>query len=307
MESSEDPTPQIKTKAATQVEWSTFLESHPPDKFREILNGTAFGGSGPIFTLLIPDLHLHCSSDVCNGVRVFECDVGRKNFPGTCSASLFLKYVCKNCGKTRKEYALLIKSNVISTNIPNSTGKSIAFKLSAMKFGEFPPLGPVSSRKLEKLIGDDHELFKLGLRAEGSGMGIGAFAYYRRVVENQRTKLFNKLILAAERLKCELELIQKLKDDRDNWRFSNSLASLKSALPDSLRIQGHNPIALLHNALSHKIHNESDEQCLELAMDIRQVLTFVAEQLDSILKDQSELEKAVGRLSRKPVSGMFSK
>lgn len=135
-------------------------------------------------------------------------------------------------------------------------------------------------------------------RAEGQGMGIGAFAYYRRVVENRRTDLFDKLIEAAQRLNADSTAIAGLNSDRDNWQFSHSIEGLKSALPDSLKVQGHNPLALLHNALSHNLHNETDEACLQAAEDIRVVLTFFAEQLVNVLMERTELEKAVGRLTR---------
>jgi hypothetical protein len=64
-------------------------------------------------------------------------------------------------------------------------------------------------------------------------------------------------------------------------------------------VKGHSPLTLLHRAISHDLHRESDEICLEAAKDIRVVLTHLAEQLDEVLKDQTEIEKTVGRLSRK--------
>jgi hypothetical protein len=142
-------------------------------------------------------------------------------------------------------------------------------------------------------------LFELGRRAEGQGMGIGAFAYYRRVVENQRLALFDKLISAAERLNLDAGTISALKSDRENWQFSESLDKLRVVLPEQLKVQGHSPLLLLHNALSHNLHSESDETCLEVAKDIRLVLTHFVEQLDNVLKDRVELEKTVGRLSEK--------
>ena len=36
-------------------------------------------------------------------------------------------------------------------------------------------------------------------------------------------------------------------------------------MPESLLINGHSPILLLHSALSEGLHAQTDEQCLELA------------------------------------------
>jgi len=43
------------------------------------------------------------------------------------------------------------------------------------------------------LIGPDREIFLRGRRAENQGLGIGAFAYYRRVVENQKGRIITQI------------------------------------------------------------------------------------------------------------------
>jgi hypothetical protein len=268
--------------------------------------------SGPNFVIAAPDITLHCNSTTCGGDRIFRCEEGSSqqlyyNNWNTC----FLTYVCRNCGGSKKIYALLCCWNL--KRKPKQAARHVgAIRVEnlapvvkeenwqeAIKLGEWPPLGPIVPRKLLKLIESDRSLFDMGRRAEGQGMGIGAFAYYRRVVENQRAALFDKLISAAERLKVDAQIVEALRRDRDNWQFSQSLDSLKAVLPEQLKLQGQSPLTLLHNALSHNLHSESDETCLQAATDIRLVLTYLAEQLDSVLKDQTELEKAVGRLSRK--------
>lgn len=61
-------------------------------------------------------------------------------------------------------------------------------------------------------------------------------------------------------------------------------------------------MTLLHTALSEGLHAESDEQCLELATDIRVVLAEVAERMAQALKDEAELSHAVKRLAAKRTS-----
>ena len=74
---------------------------------------------------------------------------------------------------------------------------------------------------------------------------------------------------------------------------------IRDGIPDILRVDGHNPLKLLHQALSHNLHNESDETCLELATHLRVVLTHIAERVDYVLEDQAELKSAVARLTNK--------
>lgn len=305
------------TDVPPTVGWAEFLAGHPPLKPRSVLGAARhMTPPGPNFVLNTPDLHLYCHSEKCSGDREFRCDSCTPMQPSLNYWNrIFLTYRCRNCETTTKEYALRILWNFTHKLDPNgqsgpqryvANAKLEGFAKEAnektpaevVKIGEWPPLGPSVPKNLRKLLGKpEYKLFLTGRRAEGQGMGIAAFAYYRRVVENQRTLLFDKIIAAAERLKVEPQTIRDLKEDRDKWQFTQSVKELKAILPDSLRVCGHSPLALLHHALSHNLHNESDEICLEAASDIRMVLTKFAEQLDFVLKEQTALEKAVERLS----------
>ena len=61
--------------------------------------------------------------------------------------------------------------------------------------GEYdPPFGPPTPARVITLIGPDKEYYLKGRRAENQGMGIGAFSYYRRVVENQKNRIIDEVI-----------------------------------------------------------------------------------------------------------------
>jgi hypothetical protein len=53
---------------------------------------------------------------------------------------------------------------------------------------------------LINLIGPDREIFRQGRRAENRGLGIGAFAYYRRVVENQKNRIIAEIAKVSKLL-----------------------------------------------------------------------------------------------------------
>ena len=61
-------------------------------------------------------------------------------------------------------------------------------------------------------------------------------------------------------------------------------------------INGHNPLNLLHSALSKGVHNYDDDKCLELATSIRTILFDFVERLALALKDDAKLNAAVKRL-----------
>ena len=83
---------------------------------------------------------------------------------------------------------------------------------------------------------------------------------------------------------------------KSETQFSKALASVKDAMPQSLLINGHNPLTLLHSALSDGLHDKSDEHCLEIASGVRIVLAELSERLSQALKDEAELKKALSRI-----------
>ncbi len=167
----------------------------------------------------------------------------------------------------------------------------------AVKYGEIPAFGPRVPPRVLELIHPNEAFFEQGLRAESQGLGIGAFAYYRRVVENQKDRLFEAIISAAQQTGVAPERIRKLEEAKASFQFTKSVKDFKQLIPDSLLIKGHNPLTLLHIALSGGLHNDSDEECLELARDIRAILTVLAEKHAQAIKSDDEILRAVKHLA----------
>lgn len=100
----------------------------------------------------------------------------------------------------------------------------------------------------------------------------------------------------AAKLGADAETIKLFDKARNETQFSKAVDDIKAAIPQALSIQGHNPLTLLHKALSEGIHAQSDEECLEVATSIRVVLTELAERISQALKDEAQLKNAVSRL-----------
>jgi len=173
------------------------------------------------------------------------------------------------------------------------------------KMGEEPPFGPPTPARVITLIGPDRDLFLRGRRAENQGFGIGAFAYYRRVVEKQKGRIIQEIARVAGKLGASPEVLAEFEKAAAETQFSKAIDQVKSAIPQVLLIDGqHNPLTLLHAALSEGLHDHTDEECLEIAQDIRLVLTELAERASTALKEEAELKKSVARLlQRKGLSG----
>lgn len=271
-----------------------FLEQVPPNQPKEVTCSITLElpnlnlPTTPISRtnyLTFPDIQLHCNSIYCSGMRFFRCIDGKISVQLGGKFDEFLNYVCRNCREVTKKFALNIYIKSLEPAI-----------LSIMKLGEIPVFGPNTPSRVISLIGPDRETFIKGRRAENHGLGIGAFAYYRRVVENQKGRLIREMGQAAQNLGAEEEDLKKFEKAAKETQFSRAIEDVKDAIPQSLLIRGCNPLSLLHSALSEGLHDKSDEECLELAKSIRIVLTEMAERISQALKDEVELKQAISSL-----------
>jgi hypothetical protein len=163
--------------------------------------------------------------------------------------------------------------------------------------GEFPQFGVPTPPRLLRIIEDDRDEFLKGRRCEFQGLGIGAFTYYRRVVENQKGRLIDAIADVAKKSGANESVIARFEKAKKETRFEKVVDDLSDVIPSSLLLAGgHNPLKLLHGPLSKGIHNKSDQDCLEYATSIRVVLAELAERIGFALQDGRELETAVSRL-----------
>jgi hypothetical protein len=129
-------------------------------------------------------------------------------------------------------------------------------------------------------------------------LGIGAFSYYRRVVEHQKGRIFDEVIKVSKKIGASGEILDLLAQAKSETQFSKSVSLVRDAIPQALLIGGHNPLTLLHNALSSGLHEDTDEGCLAVAQAVRVVLVDLSERLGQALKNEAELNAAVSRLMR---------
>ncbi len=275
-----EPEPQLITL-------KEFLEDTPPGH-KEIFvkDGLVqrLNSSPPIYDIRAIDLDLYCTTPIkCEGIRSFQKVMSGENITeGQSHRSVHIRFQCRNCLKTIKLYSLLVR-------LWEGT-----FRI--WKLAEVPDFGPPTPAKVIKIIGPEKDYYLKGRRCENQGLGIGAFGYYRRVVENQKNRIIDEIIRAAKKIEAPKEMLQRLEDAKTETQFTKAIDNVKPGVPEALLISGRNPLTLLHSALSQGLHAETDEECLELATSIRVVLEDLTEHTTSVLKDSAELSRALSRL-----------
>lgn len=273
------------------IKFSEFLESTPPSVKKTIID-LGYSESVYLYTSA-PNIKLFCSN--CDGIRIFELINGADSIKVKHSENMFYFYACRNCRLGFKIYAL---SLFITSEIPELSSNRTNLAGTCFKYGEDPLFGPSTPSRLIKLIGPDKDLFLKGRRCELMGIGIGAFAYYRRVVENQKNRILDQIIQISRKLNVNDSIIQNLEKAKAETQFKRSMDNVRSAIPESLLLNGKNPFVLLHSALSVGLHAESDEVCLDIAQQIRIVLVELAERMSVALKDDEDLKDAIIKLEK---------
>jgi len=262
-----------------------FLENVPPGRAAliddlAVQKGSYIGDND----LVQPEITLHCENDACKGFRLFE-STARHQVVSEHVTNLFVIYRCKNCGETTKTYAL-----GCYLNKDRSTGI-------LSKFGELPAFGPPTPTKVITLLGKEKDYYFKGRRSENQGLGIAAFAYYRRVVENQKDRIFDGIIQTVQKVDSgNTALLAELEAAKRETQFTKAVDTIKHGIPQALLIDGHNPLTLLHSALSEGLHAGTDEECLEYATSIRVVLFELVDRMSSAVKNSQELKSALFRI-----------
>lgn len=270
----------------------TFLESCAPSIRYRIENLSVKIQSRLLevhMELSTPAIELFCKNNACMRIGFFDCINEKPTIKN--HADVFLNYKCRNCEKYIKTFSLNVHS------LTRSSAKS-PYSGSLMKYGEFPKYGLPEPTALTNLITDpiDTELFNEGFDCENQSKGIGAYSYYRRMVDNQKDKLIDRLIEVIGKIDPDNAIIAELEEAKKEQHFSKGIEKIKHNLPKELLIDGHNPLKALYRALSVGIHDLSDVECLDYAHDVRIVLTSLLDKINVLLEDDDNVKESLHRL-----------
>lgn len=277
-----------------------FLEEYPlyrrfrmtvpyPLEYQPILNSSGYAEGA----LEHPSIHMHCS--VCASEQTFTMEndyynafaqgmqysapMGTQKPYPTTSPVAFIIYRCTSCERSLRYFTVKFDSK----------------NEYVMKVGQEPPWEITMDRSLERTLGTRAHYFKKGLISESQGYGIGAFGYYRRIVEEIIDELLEGIadLVSGDERTQYLEALEKAKK---TTVMQDKIDLVKDLLPPILRPDGMNPLSALHNTLSEGLHKESDERCLELAVEARETLVFLVNQIEVTKESSTRFTESMRRL-----------
>lgn len=240
------------------------------------------------------DIHVHCDHDKCGGVRR-HTHKDSKDFQRGRDTYSFAAYQCTNCTTAMKVFGLKAEK---SKN---------GFTGTCTKIYQEPPFGQPIPKRLFHVIGEaNREHFLQARRSIARGLGIGAYAYYRRIVENTKFDLVGSVLEVAQATNAlPAAQIELLKKARSETQFSKAIDMLRevSAIPAVLLIEGHNPLLLLHDLLSEGIHQLDERECLERAQQAEVILCEIADRLQIALTERKTVKAAISSIMHRKTAG----
>jgi hypothetical protein len=191
---------------------------------------------------------------------------------------------CKNCEQVTVTYFLKI-------SIDEKGGTII-------KVGQFPPLERAPSAILAAVMDKtDKLLYRNALTCRNSNQGIGAVAYLRRIIENNINKLLDLEAEELRKIDPDSPELPKLIDMKAEIRFSVKVDYAADLLPKNVRIDGQNPIPVLHKLTSQGLHGKSDDDCTEIFDQCKLVFEYVIKRLKEAKDEDDSIKSAMKALS----------
>ncbi len=198
--------------------------------------------------------------------------------------------VCQSC-KTKIDF--LIKSTSDKRFEERGTGINIYIQ----KVGQFPPYEIEPEAVIQKyLTEEDIGNYKKALTTLSVSFGIGSYAYFRRIIENEIKRIIKDIseleFEGADNVRSAYKVFES------DHQMSKLIDVINKYLPTSLKELGDNPIKLLYEQLSGGIHQFSEEDCVEKAKHIDILLKFVIKKVNEEKYQISGVKEAMSKLKK---------
>lgn len=264
----------------TDVDIKLFLQSAPLYAWREFKKSTAHRTS-----LRIDEIDSFC--EVCNQRRPFHDLQARGGGAGLTTPALgtgtsYFSFTCVSCKKEKRIY-------LVEQVVEDGTIK-------LQKYGQLPRGKVLRDKTLQKFLKNDLDNYEKALICLSRDYGIAAFAYFRRVVENNISNLLDLVqedALASGSPDDTMDAISELRADSP---MSNKIRVANLALPIYLRPDGLNPLGRIYQVLSEGIHNSSEEECLAKAKTTSECLAFLVSELATRKEHRVRFKSVVAKL-----------
>ena len=191
-------------------------------------------------------------------------------------------FTCVSCKKSSRVY-------MVEQIVDDET-------ITIQKYGQLPRGGIPRDKTLQKFLKDDRDNYEKAVLCLSHEYGVAAFAYFRRIVENNINHLLDLLQEDLQSSGGDQKNLLAIQSLRDGSPMSEKIKIANLALPGHLQPDGLNPLGKLYQVLSEGVHNLSEEDCLRKAKATSECLTFLVSELASRKEHRARFKNSLGQL-----------
>jgi len=194
----------------------------------------------------------------------------------------FVAFTCVSCRNFSKSF--LVKFEKLENDL-----------LKVTKIGENPQKELPRSKVLSKFFKDDKKEYNKAVVCLANGYGVAAFAYMRRIVENNINSLLD---LIQEDMDKDSSLALSLAELKKTSPMSDKIRIANNALPDYLKPDGFNPLGQIYGLLSDGVHSLTDNECLEKAENLQACIEYLISELAAHKQNKEDFKKRLASLRK---------
>lgn len=270
----------------TNADIKSFLESAPLYSSRRYNLPLT-----PRKNLRIEEIDSLC--EICDQIRPFHNTAPRETHAEKAAAAMLIaqqlttgrhsfSFTCVSC---RKSNRLFMVEHIVDDGT-----------ITIQKYGQLPRGGIPRDKTLQRFLKDDRDNYEKALICLSYEYGIAAFAYFRRIVENNIYRLLDLLLEDLHSSGGDEENLNAIQSLREASPMSEKIKIANLALPGHLKPDGLNPLGRLYQVLSEGVHNFPEEECLKKAKAASECLTFLVSELASRREHRARFKRMIGDL-----------
>lgn len=266
-------------------------DSEPPE-LREFLESSPLYGKGISVSAPGRDFYPTAMQRNCKDCKaVTSWTRAEKGFAQFGGGDL-LEFACAICRNAR--FVVWILADTAQRDFPPGYPIPTRRTYHLRKIGQWEPWSIAPNRALEDALGEENAgLYRHALMNLSTSYGIGALAYFRRVIENEVDRVLEVLAETAklEGDEASAEAIQRA---RSKTQAEEKLRLAADAAPPSLKRLGTgNPLSTLYGEFSAGIHGKSDAECCDIAKRLRAAFEYIFQTLRARLEEEAKLRRAL--------------
>jgi phosphate uptake regulator len=142
------------------------------------------------------------------------------------------------------------------------------------------------------LTDESREFYRKALKSLEFEYGIGALAYFKRMIKNEIGRIIEALSnpYSADGNK----ITEVIASYEQGWQKTRFIEEVTPHLPNSLKEHGANILLVLHDTISISIHELTEKECIKKSKDIDSLFRYMIRRINGEMKQGPE-EKDPGK------------